>query len=133
MDKKKQEYIRRDTQTDILTVDDLHKHFKDLFGSDQDKEVMTQDDLNENISNDFLDSDIMFEELKKAIFSQNNNKSSGIDGLIAELYKHSFDSHSHFILEFFNRLFQKGEYPKSWGEGIISPIFKSGNSEDPKK
>ena len=59
-------------------MDDLHKHFKDLFGFDQ--EVMTQDDLNENISNDFLDSDIMFEELKKAIFSQNNNKSSGIDG-----------------------------------------------------
>ena len=126
--KIKQQYKRRDTQTDRLTVHDLHKHFKDLFGSNQDQEVMTQDDLNENISNDVLDSDITYEELKKAIFSQNSNKSSGIDGLMAELYKHSFDSHSHFILEFFNRLFQKGEYPKSWGEGIISPIFKSGTS-----
>ena len=91
MDKKKQEYKRRDTQTDILTVDDLHKHFKDLFGSDQ--EVMTQDDLNENISNDFLDSDITYEELKKAIFSQNNNKSSGIDGLIAVYSLFDFSQH----------------------------------------
>ena len=87
--KIKQQYKRRDTQTDRLTVHDLHKHFKDLFGSDQ--EVMTQNDLNENISNDVLDSDITYEELKKAIFSQNSNKSSGIDGLMAELYKHSFD------------------------------------------
>lgn len=37
--KIKQQYKRRDTQTDTLTVHDLHKHFKDLFGSDQDQEA----------------------------------------------------------------------------------------------
>ena len=72
--KIKQHYKRRDTQTDTLTVDDLHKHFKDLFGSDQDQEVMTQDDLNENISNDFLDSDITYEELKKQYFHRTTLK-----------------------------------------------------------
>ena len=72
--KIKQQYKRRDTQTDTLTVHDLHKHFKDLFGSDQDQEVMTQDDLNENISNDFLDSDITYEELKKQYFHRTTLK-----------------------------------------------------------
>ena len=128
--KIKQQYKRRDTQTDTLTVHDLHKHFKDLFGSNQDQEARW---FRWKYLKWLFGLWCYVRGTKKAIFSQNNNKSSGIDGLIAELYKHSFDSHSHFILEFFNRLFQKGEYPKLWGEGIISPIFKSGNSEDPKK
>ena len=30
------------------------------------------------------------------------------------------------LLNLYNRLFQNGEYPYSWGEGIICPKFKSG-------
>ena len=37
------------------------------------------------------------------------------------------------MLKLFNRLFNNSEYPLAWGEGIISPIFKGGNIEDPQK
>lgn len=64
------------------------------------------------------------------VFFQNNNKR--IDDLIAEIFKHSFQNISQFLLKLFNRLFSIGEYPKSWGEGIIVLIFKGRNIEDPK-
>ena len=32
----------------------------------------------------------------------------------------------------YNRIFQSGEYPQSWGEGIITPIFKKGDTNDPQ-
>ena len=38
---------------------------------------------------------------------------------------------SHFLLKLFNRLFSNGEYPRLLGEGIIVPIFKGGNIDDP--
>ena len=44
-----------------------------------------------------------------------NNKSSGIDTLIAEVFKHSFNEISSFLLSLFNKLFRNGEYPKAWG------------------
>ena len=30
----------------------------------------------------------------------------------------------------YNRLFRNGEYPRSWGDGIIPPIFKTGDVND---
>ena len=50
--------------------------------------------------------------------------------MCAELFKNSYDIISPFLLKLFNRLFANGEYPKAWGEGIIVPIFKSGNPDD---
>ena len=53
-----------------------------------------------------------------------------MDNLCAEIFKNSFDIISPFLIILFNRLFANGEYPKAWGEGIIVPIFKSGNTDD---
>ena len=36
------------------------------------------------------------------------------------------------MLAIFNRIFTSGDYPKSWGEGIIVPIFKGGDINDAK-
>ena len=79
-----------------------------------------------------MDKEITLQEIKDAIFSQKNNKSSGLDQLIAEIFKHSFQEISDFILNLFNQLYMSGQYPISWGEGIIVPIFKGGDIEDAK-
>lgn len=71
-------------------------------------------------------------ELKTAVFSQNNNKACGLDQICSEIYKHGFNELSPFLLNFFNRLLLRGEYPSCFGEGIIYPIFKGGNIDDPK-
>ena len=67
------------------------------------------------------------------MFCQNNNKSSGLDCICAEMFKYSsFDYISSFLKKLFNRQFSRGEYPKTWGEGIIMPIFKGRDIENLK-
>ena len=87
--------------------------------------------MSETQTNADLDGEITETELKHAIFYQKNNKSSGTDHLCAELFKSSFNIISPFLLKLYNRLFANGEYPRLWGEGIIVPIFKGGNPDEP--
>ena len=75
-----------------------------------------------------LDAEITENELRQAVFHQKNNKSPGLDDIKSEIFKISFDLISPFLLKLYNRLFQNGEYPRSWGEGIIVPIFKGGDA-----
>lgn len=113
-----------------LTVEDLHDHFKSVFG-----EEPAENDFNENIFNqtefnEDLDVSFTESELRKVIFSLNNNKSPGIDSLTSEILKAAYDFISPFLLSLYNRMFNSGEYPRAWGEGIISPIFKKGDIND---
>ena len=116
-------------QSDNLTAIDLFEHFKSVYGEEQD-EMNEQTPIADNTFNSDFDTEISETELKTAIFSQNNNKSTGTDRLCAELFKDSFDIVSPFLLKLYNRLFLNGEYPRLWGEGIIVPIFKGGNPDE---
>ena len=120
--------------SDSLTAEDLLNHFKTVFGGDTnippDPEHAQAPPPPEPHMHPELDAEFTEAELKEAVFHQKNNKSPGVDNLNAELFKISFDIISPFLLKLFNRLFQNAEYPRSWGEGIISPIFKSGNVDD---
>ena len=69
-------------------------------------------------------------ELHSALFSRNNNKSPGIDSITSEILKASYDFISPFLLYLYNRIFNTGEYPRAWGEGIITPIFKKDDVND---
>jgi hypothetical protein len=112
-----------------ISLDSLFDHFKTVFD--------TNEQLNNNIDqqeikDDDLDSEIKEEELKHAIFSQKDNKSPGPDQLYAEYFKASYDIIQPILLNLYNRLFIHGEYPSSWGEGIINPIFKGGDKTQAK-
>ena len=130
--KKKQE------RAETLTSDDLHEYFKAMFDENLENDISDQDlnkaetdpNIDPNISNDQLDADFTEEELRRAIFSQKDNKAPGIDCISAEILKSSFDFISDFLLNLYNRMFTSGEYPRSWGEGIITPIFKKGDVND---
>ncbi|MEW8545253.1 MAG: reverse transcriptase family protein, partial [Candidatus Thiodiazotropha sp.] len=130
--KKKQE------RAETLTLDDLHEYFKSMFDENMDNNTTDREsneaeidlDIDPSISNDQLDADFTEEELRRAIFTQKDNKASGIDCISTEILKASFDFISPFLLSLYNRLFASGEYPRSWGEGIITPIFKKGNVND---
>ena len=125
----KKRYNKKSSQSDILSAQNCFEHFKMYGGQDEQSQQNEQPDLG-NIEVEELDSEISSSELREAIFSQKNGKKCGLDHLCAELFKHSFDIISPFLLKLFNRLFSNGKYPKSWGEGIIVPIFKSGNPDD---
>ena len=115
-----------------LTAEELKNHFQEVFGTET-EHVENHADFNHdnhNVSDDELNGNFTYEELRKAVFSQKNNKSPGTDNLPSEILKASFDHISNFLLSLYNKMFSTGEYPVSWGEGIITPIFKKGNIDD---
>ena len=126
----KKTFTSKQNQSAKLTAADLYDHFKSIYGEERDQPP-EQIFVDENTQNYEMDCDISEQELRKAVFSQKNNKSSGTDYLCSELFKGSFDIVSPFLLKLLNRLLSNGEYPRLWGEGIVVPIFKGGNIDDP--
>ena len=101
------------------------------FNSDNDSEA--ENNVDENLIEDVdLDRDISEEELRAAITSQNNNKSPGEDILIAEIFKSGYALFSPFLLKLYNKLFNSGQYPDFWANGIITPVYKKGDINDAK-
>ena len=128
---KNQYKVNKDKPCNV-TVTDLYSHFYNLYGSDYNSGGGTNNDMTSNdniILDDELDSEFTTLEIKEAVFSRNNSKSPGIDKLTAEVFKSSFDIISPFLTTFYNKLYNEGVFPKSWGEGVIVPIFKGGSQE----
>lgn len=78
-----------------------------------------------------LDYQITEAELLAKIQALQPKKASGPDGILNEMLK--FDDHKFniAILKLFNLILGVGHFPDLWSEGIITPIFKSGNKFDP--
>ena len=143
----RKKFKTKSRESETLTADELMNHFKTVFGNDneilkphppaptspqqappasQQPQSTSQPDPTPTIHPQ-LDTEITENELRDAVFHQKNGKSPGLDNLPSEIFKISYDIISPFLLKLYNRLFQNGEYPYSWGEGIICPIFKSGD------
>lgn len=129
----KDKFKTKPSHSETLSASDLLNHFENIYGGDANTRPQQNEqfrfDETEPIINPELDSEITNNELRKAIFHQKNNKSPGVDNLIAETFKISYDIISPFLLKLYNRLFLNGEYPRAWGEGIIVPIFKGGDKD----
>ena len=117
------------TSATSLNIEQLCDHFKNMFG-EQTEQNSTDPTLNVNITDDELDCEITITELRSAVFSQNNNKAPGIDNISSEIIKASFEQTSPLLLNLYNKIFQTSTYPSSWGESIITPIFKKGVVND---
>ena len=79
-------------------------------------------DFNKDLDVNFTES-----ELRKVIFSLNNNKSPGIDSLTSEILKSAYDFISPFLLSLYNRMFNSGEYLRAWVfDTLVSPILNFG-------
>ena len=104
-----------------------------MFGETQGinpQEDTIDSDLEQDTIYEELDCAFTEQELRRAVFSQKDNKSPGIDSISSEIIKTSYDFISPFLIQLYNRMFNTGEYPRSWGEGIITPIFKKGDVND---
>ena len=83
-----------------------------------------------NITSKELDTQFTYTELRSAVFSQKNNKSPGVDNITSEIIKASYDLICPFLHKLYNHIYETGDYPRSWGDSIISPIFKKGDVND---
>ena len=120
----KKSYKKTNAEADKLDVKDLHDHFQSIFGEQYADHTNVEPDLNQNVYNEELDSEFTDSELRMAVFTQKNNKSPGIDNIPCEIIKAAYGFISPFLLKLYNRIYSTGEYPRSWGDGIITPIFK---------
>ena len=107
------------------------EHLKTTFSHTDDSLPTESNDptVNETAYDPDLDCESTLEELKIATLHQKNNKSYGLDNVCLEAIKIAFDLIADYLLNTVNHIFNSGEYPKSWGQGIIYPIFKGGDPD----
>ena len=67
----------------------------------------------------------------KAAKNIKNKKAAHTDKINNEMLKHSVDILANGFIKLFNTIMNTRHFPNSWCEGLISPIFKSGNQQDP--
>lgn len=79
---------------------------------------------------DFLNADINQEEVKAALKRLKRNKAAGVDGVRAEFILDAADLLLNPLVQTFNQLLNEG-VPPAWSVGLIHPIFKAGDPNDP--
>lgn len=77
-----------------------------------------------------LDAEISLNEIQKAVQSLKNGKSSGPDLLLNEFIKHGINNLLNYFYTLFNKFFDTGYFPDSWGDGFIVPLHKKGSAEN---
>ena len=75
--------------------------------------------------------DFTLEELIFAIKHLKNNKAAGPDRIPAELIKACPPHILELLLKIMNKIKNSSIYPKRWGLGITSLLFKEGEDDDP--
>ena len=105
----KKPYKKENVEAKELNIQDLHDHFKTMFGEQYTGQDNTEPDLNQNITCEELDTEFTYSELHSAIFMQKNNKSPGIDNIPCEIIKASYEFISPFLLKLYNRIYITGE------------------------
>jgi hypothetical protein len=58
-------------------------------------------------------------------------KSSGPDGIIKELFKHSSDATIKALAKLFNLILKTGQYPEQWNKSYLILLHKSDKKCDP--
>ena len=78
-----------------------------------------------------LDSDISQEEVQLAISRLKQGKSAGVDDIITEWFIYGGERMTQALWAIINQAWLSETAPSDWSRGIISPIYKDGDSRDP--
>ena len=81
-------------------------------------------------TNEELNKDFTFVEIKNIIKKLKNGKSCGYDNIINEYLKNSPDSVIEVIVHLFNLVLNTGIVPTDWCIGLIFPLFKNKGSKN---
>ena len=125
-------------QTPVSNINNRNwvSYFQSLFSSEDNQADIDQNHPLQNITQnndaDALESQISEAEIRYAIGKLKSDRSGGPDGLCIEMFKAVLDDIMPFLLVLFNNIFNRGIFPESWCESIISPIHKSGPINKPE-
>ena len=71
------------------------------------------------------------DEVTASIRNLKPGKSTGPDKVIREMLKHANERANDLFVQFFNKLYDEGIFPKEWSKSIIVPIHKKGDANIP--
>ena len=139
--------IINELKNDSLPADKAEKinrtqwftHFRDLLHSntnqiDNNRQNTIKEELfqyEKSFQNGSLDYEITEKEIIDACKKLKNNKASAYDMVKNEMIKSALPFIKHTLVKVFNKLLKEGQFPVSWTEGIIIPIYKQGGFTDP--
>ena len=78
-----------------------------------------------------MDKEITPDEVNKAIKHMKSGKAAGIDMITTEMIKSGLDILINPMTKLFNTILRNGIYPNEWSYSLITPIHKSGPTENP--
>lgn len=109
------------------------EHFSRLYAGREQDSIQVES-VEENRDYVYvLDKEVTLEETEDAIRDMKNEKAPGIDGIPAEFFKFNDDpENSRIITDLFNLINEEKKWPREWETGIIHPIYKKGNPNEPK-
>jgi hypothetical protein len=89
-------------------------------------------ELSKEITQEICNSSITMDEIAASIKRLKGNKACGVDGIPSEFFKYASESMVGPLTLLLNKMFDSGEFPEKWAEGLISPVHKQGskNSTD---
>ena len=131
------------TNFDSVDLENFEKFFADLYAnthgsiSSETKQLFSReaDRINEASTSSptngqsILNQNITTDEIRTALTSLNNGKSSGDDLICNEILKALSNTHLELLCLLYNKCLTNGEYP--WNNSIISPLHKKGCKSDP--
>jgi sorting nexin-29 len=82
--------------------------------------------MNTNVESEGVLSPTL-EEVQMVVKSLNNNRSPGMDGIPAELYKHDGTKLLQHVNSIVTDALERELLHAKWAEGIIRPIYKKGD------
>ena len=120
-----------------FTKSDLFDYYEKLASSQVDNDQYAEFDYQQNVeieeleqtTDQILNAQFTFDEIKTMINKLKSGKAAGIDKIIAELLKNLDDDTVIILVNIFNKIFDSGEFPEEWALGIIVILFKGGERD----
>ena len=111
-----------------FTKSDLFDYYEKLVSSPVDNDQYAEFDYQQNVqtTDQILNAQFTFDEIKTMINKLKSGKAAGIDKIITKLLKNLDDDTVIILVNIFNKIFDSGEFPEEWALGIIVLLFKGG-------
>ena len=113
-------------------------HFQSLHFNDPGTSINHQGVYDEVLSLEkekeqlnYLDQEVTEQEIRQAVKKLKTKKSPFVDKIRNETIKASLDSLIPIYIKLFSLILQSGKMPDIWCQGLITPIYKSGDKSDP--
>ena len=127
--------IKRKKDISNISLKDFFTGFKTLSGTNTHGDFNNSSEGSDEtydfpyvlreLANQILNSKITVEEIYLRVKDLKNGKACGMDTILNEFIKATFNKLKLLYVELFNRILNTGQIPEAWTIGKIMPIYKN--------